>query len=151
MRYDIFRMDTQRPYKRKQLLVDPAYQYRFVVKVFLAVFMVAAVSSLLATGLIWKNLYRPELEVQTTLISSLIAVATIFFIELLLAIPIVYILGIRQSHRIVGPMKRMQQTLLAIGAGNFSQRIVLREGDALEDLAKAINEMAEQLQRRYPS
>jgi len=113
--------------------------------------MVAAVSSLLATGLIWKNLYRPELEVQTTLISSLIAVATIFFIELLLAIPIVYILGIRQSHRIVGPMKRMQQTLLAIGAGNFSQRIVLREGDALEDLAKAINEMAEQLQRRYPS
>ena len=140
-----------RPYVRKQYLVDRAYQLRFVTHVFMAVFSVAVISSLIATGLLWANMYRPELEPQATLIASLIAVATTLLIELLLAIPVVYVLGIRQSHRIVGPMNRLKQILEAIGNGDFSQRITLRQGDALEDLARCINQMAERLKQRYPS
>ena len=143
-------MNPEQPYRRKQYLVDRPYQLRFVTRVFLAVFTVAVASSLIATGLLWTNMYRPELETQTPLIGSLIAVATVLLIELLLAIPIVYVLGVRQSHRVVGPIKRIKQTLEAIGAGDFSQRITLRQGDALEDLAKSINQMAASLQQRLP-
>ena len=143
-------MNPEQPYRRKQYLVDRGYQLRFVTRVFMIVFTVAVASSLIATGLLWANMYRPELETQTTLIGSLIAVATTLLIELLLAIPIVYVLGIRQSHRVVGPIQRIKQTLEAIGAGDFSQRITLRQGDALEDLAKSINQMAAGLQQRFP-
>ena len=94
-------------------------------------------------------MYQPELP-QQTLIYCFIAIALTLLVELLLSIPIVFILGIRQSHRIVGPMNRIKRTLEAIGAGDFSQRITLRQGDALEDLAKSINQMAEALQQRSP-
>ena len=143
-------MKTDAPYKRKQYLVDRGYQLRFVSRVFVVVLAVAVVSSLIATALIWTNMYNPAMEEQVNLVACLIAIASTLLIELLLSIPIVFFLGIRQSHRIVGPMNRVKRTLEAIGTGDFSQRIILRQGDALEDLAKSINQMAEKLAQRFP-
>ena len=142
-------MNGELPYRRKQYLVDRGYQLRFVTRVFVVVLIVAVVSSLISTGLLWTNMYRPDLEQQATLIAALIAVASTLLIELLIAIPLVYFLGIRQSHRVVGPVNRIKRVLEAIGAGDFSQRIVLRRGDALEGLAKSINQMADSLQQRF--
>lgn len=143
-------MNTELPYRRKQYLVDRGYQLRFVTRVFVVVLIVAVVSSLISTGLLWTNMYRADLEQQATLIAALIAVATTLLVELLIAIPLVYFLGIRQSHRVVGPVNRIKRVLEAIGTGDFSQRIALRRGDALEGLAKSINEMADRLQQRSP-
>lgn len=143
-------MSAEAPYKRKQYLVDRDYQLRFVTRMFMIVLAVAAASSLVATGLLWRYMYHPELS-QQTLIYCFISVALTLLVELLLSIPIVLFVGIRQSHRIVGPMNRIKRTLEAIGNGDFSQRITLRQGDALEDLAKAINQMAESLARRSSS
>jgi len=143
-------MNGELPYRRKQYLVDRGYQLRFVTRVFVVVLVVAVVSSLISTGLLWTNMYRADLEQQATLIAALIAVATTLLVELLISIPLVYFLGIRQSHRVVGPVNRIKRALEAIGAGDFSQRIVLRRGDALEGLAKSINQMADNLQQRFP-
>jgi len=143
-------MNGELPYRRKQYLVDRGYQLRFVTRVFVVVLIVAVVSSLISTGLLWTNMYRADLEQQATLIAALIAVATTLLVELLIAIPLVYFLGVRQSHRVVGPVNRIKRVLEAIGAGDFSQRIVVRRGDALEDLAKTINRMADSLQQRFP-
>src|SRR3990167_7478951 len=141
-------MSTDLPYRRKQYLVDRGYQLRFVTRVFVVVLIVAVVSAMISTGLLWMNMYRPDLGQSTTLVAALIAVATTLLVELLISIPLVYFLGIRQSHRVVGPVNRIKRVLEAIGAGDFSQRIVLRRGDALEGLAKTINEMAERLGQR---
>ena len=128
-------MSVEPPYKRKQYLVDRGYQIRFVTRVFTAILAVGVISSLLSMSLLWTNMYRPELGSTTLLVGCLVAVAVTLLIELLLAIPIVFFLGIQQSHRIVGPMNRIKQTLEAIGQGDFSQRITLRQGDALEEFA----------------
>ena len=136
--------------QRKQYLVDRAYQMRFVTRVFSAVLAVAVISSLLSTSLLWMNMYRPELGSNTLLVACLVAIAVTLLVELLLAIPVVFYLGIQQSHRIVGPMNRIKHVLEAMGTGDFSQRITLRQGDALEDLAKAINQMADRLQQHPP-
>ena len=143
-------MSSNQPYQRQQYLVDRGYQIRFVTRVFSAVLAVAVISSLLSTSLLWMNMYRSELGSQPLFVACLVAVAVTLLVELLLAIPVVFYLGIQQSHRIVGPMNRIKQTLEAIGKGEFSQRITLRQGDALEDLAKAINRMAESLSQRDP-
>ena len=135
---------------RRQYIVDPAYQLRFVTRILIVVMAVAVTSSLLASGMLWKSLFSPNLQEQTAVVTALIAVATTLLVEMLLAIPIVFYLGIRQSHRIVGPMNRLKRVLQAIGNGDFSQRIELRRGDLLEDLARSINQMAEQLERRTP-
>ena len=116
----------------------------------MVIFAVAILSSLLSSLLLWLNTDHMDSESSTHFITSLATVAITLLIELLLAIPIVLYVGIRQSHRIVGPMNRLKHTLEAIGKGEFSQRITLRQGDVLEDLAKSINRMAESLQQRFP-
>ena len=144
-------MTETKPYRRRWLpLVDFSYQLRFVTRMLMVICGIALVSSLIATAILWKNMYRPELESQSHIISALIGVSVILLIELLISIPIVYFLGVRQSHQIVGPLKRITRTLEAVGQGDFSQRLVLRQGDVLEDLAKTINQMSENLQKRLP-
>ena len=136
-------------FKRRQYLVDRKYQLRFVTRIFMAVLAIGALACLVSSALLWQNLYVSHQETSPALMmSALIAVSLTLLVELLISIPIIFILGIRQSHRVVGPMKRIARALEAIGSGDFSQRITLREGDALEDLAQAINRMAENLQRR---
>lgn len=140
-------MSPETPYKRTQLLVDRDYQLRFVTRLFMAVLAVAAVSSLIATGLLSASMYQPDLP-QQTVVYCFVAVALTLLVELLISIPVIWVLGIRQSHRVVGPMNRLKKMIEAIGQGDFSQRITLREGDALEDLAKTLNTMAQSLQQR---
>jgi nitrate/nitrite-specific signal transduction histidine kinase len=131
-------------------LVDRPYQLRFVTRLFLVLLAIAISSSLIAMAILWTNMYQPDIERQVHIISAFIGVAATLLIELLIAIPIVYYLGIRQSHQVVGPLKRMDRALETIGSGDFSPRLVLREGDVLEGLANSINRMAENLQKRYP-
>lgn len=138
-------------FQRRQYLVDRSFQLRFVSRLFLVVLAVAGLSCLASSALLWRQLYEPGEGIQTPiLVASLMAVAATLLIELLLAIPIIFYLGIRQSHAIVGPMKRITAALQAIGNGDFSQRLTLRRGDVMEDLAAAINAMAEALAHRYP-
>ena len=136
---------------RKQYLVDRAYQLRFVARLLVVVFMIAMGSSLIASAILWKSMYSNDLEQQAHIVSGLVGIAMTLLVELLLAVPILYYLGIRQTHRVVGPLKRMSRAIEAIGQGDFSQRLVLRKGDVLEDLAKTINRMAESLQKKLPS
>ena len=114
----------------------------------MVILAVAVLACLITSGLLWRNLYLPDQENGPVLITSaLIAVSLTLLIELLIAIPLIFVLGIRQTHRVIGPINRMKRILEAIGSGDFSQRITLRKGDVLDGLAQAINQMAEQLQR----
>ena len=146
-------MDEPKAYQRKQYLVDRTFQLQFVRRltgVFAIICLIAMASSLVATAILWKNMFRPELEQQTHIAAALIGMAIVLCIEILISIPVVYFWGIRQSHQIVGPLKRITRAIDAIGSGDFSQRLILRQGDVLEDLAKTINQMSENLQKRYP-
>ena len=143
-------MTPERPYRRRQYLVDRRYQLQFVSRIFMLVLLVAVISLILSSVLLWRNMYQPELQSQTPLVAALVASATTMLVELLVAIPLVFFLSIRQSHRIVGPINRLQRLLEAVGNGDFSQRITLRHGDALEDLAKSINQMVQNLEQRFP-
>ena len=136
---------------RKQYIVDRAYQLRFVARLLIVVFTIAMGSSLIASAILWKSMYSTELEQQAHIVSGLVGIAMTLLVELLLSIPILYYLGIRQTHRVVGPLKRMTRALEAIGQGDFSQRLTLRKGDVLEDLAQTINRMAESLHKKFPS
>ena len=140
-------MAQVRSYRRRRYVVDHPYQLQFISRV-LFVMTVALASSLVALALLWKILYRPTVERQPYLIAALIGVAVTLLIQLLISIPIVYYLGVRQTHQVVGPLQRIAKALEAIGSGDFSQRLDLRPGDILKDLAKAINRMAENLQKR---
>ena len=57
----------------------------------------------------------------------------------------VYLLGLRFSHQIVGPLPRLSAALRAMAQGDYSQRLKFRPGDALEEIAADVNQLAEAL------
>ena len=135
-------------FKRRRYLVDREYQLQFITRVLFLLLAIAGATCLTASGLLWQNMYSAHQDVSPTLITTaLIAISLTLLVELVIAVPVVFYFGIRHTHRVVGPMNRIKRTLEAISNGDFSQRIILRPGDVLQDLAKAINEMAERLQQ----
>ncbi len=49
------------------------------------------------------------------------------------------------SHKVVGPLVRVHAALREIGEGRLHYEVKLREGDALQDTAKAILDMEDKL------
>ena len=151
-------------YRRRQLLVgksarrglwvnrlvfDRSYQFQFVTRLCLITFALIGISALIAMLILWKVIYRPELKQQANLVAALVGVVLTALIAMVISVPVVYYLGMRQSHQVVGPLKRITRVLGAIGSGDFSQRLILRPNDVLESVAKSVNRMAENLQKRF--
>jgi methyl-accepting chemotaxis protein len=83
------------------------------------------------------NLYR-ELIPWTLGVSFGVAIAAWF-------------MGLYFSNSIVGPIPRMRRFLAAVGQGDFSQRVQVRPGDAMEHLSHDLNGLAIDLEKRYGS
>ena len=141
-------MAANEPQPRKQLLVNKLYQVPFASRIVLLMFALTSGSFVLAMGVLWHHLHNTELQARYYVIAGLMGCAITLLIELILMIPILYYYGLRQSHRIVGPVKRIMTALDGIGKGDYSQRLSIRSGDVLEDVAGAINRMTEQLEQR---
>ena len=141
-------MSSKPAFKRRQYLVEPAYQLRFVMRLLTLLVIVMLSSFAAASALLWAQFSSPDLTTDSCLAEILYGIAFSHAISLLIMIPISYLFGIRQTHRVVGPLKRIKAALSAIGEGDFTQRIILRKSDVLTDLAGDINKMAERLQKR---
>jgi methyl-accepting chemotaxis protein len=63
----------------------------------------------------------------------------ILFLRLLVLIPVIVVATIYVSHRVAGPVFRIEKDLLEIGQGDFTRRIILRRKDAIKKTASAIN------------
>jgi methyl-accepting chemotaxis protein len=134
---------------RKQLLVNRPYQILFASRMVLVTFALATLSYLGAMAILWRYMHQPRLEARYYVIAGLMGAAITLLIELIVMIPILYYYGIRQSHRVVGPLQRIVAVLDALGQGDYAQRVTMRTSDVLSDLAKAINRMAAKLEQRH--
>ena len=56
-------------------------------------------------------------------------------------------LGLWVTHKVVGPIDRIQAGLDQIGQGTYVIPLKLRKGDVLADLCESINRMAEKVGR----
>ncbi|MCP4713561.1 MAG: PAS domain S-box protein [Deltaproteobacteria bacterium] len=75
-------------------------------------------------------------------ITRIVILATIFFV-------LVVVLGIRYSRTIVKPIKKLSETALRIGEGNFDQHIDIQDEDEIGQLAKSFNRMSEKLKESH--
>lgn len=144
-------MRADPPYRRQRLIVNPGYQIK--VTGVLALFFILFV--LLALGLVhyalWSTLRALELDQEALFVSIFNAVAWMVTVELVIAIPILILLGLFLTHKVVGPVGRIKAALAQLGQGNFDVVLKLRRGDVLSDLADSINRVATSLKHKRPS
>ena len=138
-------MSAKPGFRRKQYIIKKGLQFRYIGLVFGLALIASLVTgwTVFATG--WHFLGEKLASVypQGRLVYIFRATNFALIRNLLLVSPLVFILALLFSHRIAGPVYRIEKTLEEIAKGNLGLKIRLREGDELVDLADMINGMTE--------
>jgi methyl-accepting chemotaxis protein len=131
--------------RRRQYIIKKGLQFRYIGLVFGLALIASLVTgwTVFATG--WHFLGEKLASVypQGRLIYVLRVTNLALLRNLLFISPLIFILGLLFSHRIAGPVYRIEKTLGDISKGNLGLKIRLREGDELVDLAYMINNLVE--------
>ena len=131
-----------RSYRRRRVLVDRSFQFRFV-RVLLLVLSFLTIAALGGVYLALQVTLRTFELVRDPVSVSLFSTVGLFVaLELLLISPLVAWIGILLTHKVAGPLVRIHAGVAQMTEGNFDVHLKLRKGDALEDLAEAINRLA---------
>lgn len=142
----------QRPYRRRTVYIQKAFQRRFILK-FCVIAVCAMVLASLLVYFFSKNTltatYRyHHLALQRTgeaILPSLL-ITNLLVLLALLAATIAVTLYV--SHKIAGPLYRMRKSLEDIGSGDLSVSIKLRAHDEFVDFAETLNVTIENLRDR---
>lgn len=141
-------LSDHNPIRRRQWVVVPKYQRQLATA--LAILQIS--TGLLYLGVIQfrvRDLAENARDLQGLLALNL----WMEFLPWTLAISIAlgalsWVMGLYFSNSIVGPIPRLRRFLNAVGEGDYSQRVKLRPGDAMEFLAEDLNQLAVNLEKR---
>lgn len=132
-------------YRRKQYLVAKKFQLKYIGLILLLVFLTVAMCSyviyytmMLTMGDKLANVYP-----QGRLMSIVNMVNFRILLSMLLMAPLIVIIGIFASHKIAGPIFRIEKFLGAMADGDFSSPVSLRRNDELISLANGINRVVD--------
>ena len=141
---------STRPYRRRQWIVNRALQFHFigVMLLILCALTLAALAGVYSALWITLNLF--DLLDDPVSISLFTMVGLIVVLELLVVAPIVGWIGIGLTHKVAGPLVRIQAALTKMSEGDFDVHLTLRKGDMLGELANLINRLSTSLRNRFP-
>lgn len=141
-------MDKIAPkYVRRQYLVAKKFQLKYVGLILLLMFLTAALCSYVVyyTSMMLLGEKLANVYPQGRLMSIVKLVNFRILLSILLITPLVALIGIFLSHRIAGPIYRMEKFLNNLALGDLTGRIVLRAKDELITLANGINFVVDSL------
>ena len=67
---------------------------------------------------------------------------------MLVVAPFAVLVGVLLTHRVAGPLVRIQAALEQMSKGDYQVQLTLRPGDSLSELADHVNQLAAILRRR---
>jgi HAMP domain-containing protein len=102
---------------------------------------------LVRTGLFFVLIATNTVLVGKIVIQSVESPILLYFSCLLLLIAVAFV-GVWYAHRVTGPMIGIKRTCKLIAAGRHDLRVKLRANDEFGDVALAINEMIDSLQKK---
>ncbi len=138
-----------RTYKRRHFFIKKDFQARFIVHFCLLIIAGGILSTALVLYFSRGNLtslFHNSRLVVTDTASFLLPV--VFYTGLITAALIsiaVILVALFVSHKIAGPVFRLEKDIGVIGNGDLSYSIHLRKGDQLRELAEDINQMTTKL------
>ncbi|MBW2673572.1 MAG: HAMP domain-containing protein [Deltaproteobacteria bacterium] len=146
-------MSKQAPtYKRRSYFVKKDFQVKFILKFCLIVLIGAVISSalllIMTRDTLTSSFHHSRLTIENTGLAILpdviiTWVITLILITLATAAVILFI-----SHKIAGPLFRLEQEVKDIGKGDLTRKITLREKDQVTALANGLTEMAAKLNKK---
>lgn len=122
------------------------YIYRDFQRSFIFSFCLATFGAMVATSVILLILFHWVSDQGLAKIAPvLIGVNALVLVALVL---LTFIAALLASHKVGGPLFRIEKALANISQGNLTEKITLRQDDKLKQLAANINMMTESLNGR---
>jgi len=132
-------------YRRTQYFIAKKFQLKYVGMILLLVSLTAVMCSyvtyytmMLTMGDKLANVYP-----QGRLIAIVNMVNFRILLSMLLVTPLIIMIGIYASHKIAGPIYRIEKFLGLMANGDLSLTLTLRKNDELASLAGGINRFVE--------
>ena len=130
---------------RKQKLVDRRLQLKLV-----GWFVVTAAVSLglqyvLTVNTMAEVALQPHRDTASAFDAVVHASLRNLGVCLLITLPVVAVVAVLATFRILGPLEAMKRFLGAVQRGERDQPMVLRKGDELQELCRLVNEVTEPL------
>jgi signal transduction histidine kinase len=133
--------------RRRQWIVNPALQYRFIAVLVLMLLAMTAGALLSVYAAIWMTLRAFRMTGDPLAVAQLTTAGVVTTVELLILAPLVIWVGIRLTHQVAGPLVRINAALEQIGRGDYQIHIKLRKGDVLQEVADRVNQLAASLRK----
>ncbi|MEW6487244.1 MAG: methyl-accepting chemotaxis protein [Thermodesulfobacteriota bacterium] len=138
--------------KRRILFIEKAFQFRFIAKMTALVVAGTALTGgllyLLADQEFGRAFYSAHYQARSSWELLLPAVLVSSFASMGVVAALAVVLTLYDSHRIGGPLYRFRVNLKAVGEGDLTLVTRLREGDELQPLTEAMNDMTRGLREK---
>ncbi|NQU95566.1 MAG: hypothetical protein HQ549_04980 [Candidatus Omnitrophica bacterium] len=136
---------------RIKYLTKNPLQFKFLVLILLSIM----IPLFLVGGCLYYFIFQvmaEQLAIPESIAQNLIPVLNKINFLIILGMPVVifllFILGIILTHRLIGPLKRLEDDLTKISKGDYSIRLKLRKDDDLRPIAEVINKIINKLEKK---
>ena len=131
--------------KRFHYLINKKFQLKYAATAFVLMFLVAVVLIITAYYSGWVPLVEKLSAVYPQGMLTIILRRLIWQLAaaFLFLVPVIIVASIYLSHKIAGPLVRIEKAARDIAGGNLQIRVKLRKKDSLQKLAQAINDITE--------
>lgn len=137
--------------RRKRYFIKGSLQVKYLRLITLSMILPV----LLVSGCLYYlifNIVAQEIAIPEYIAAILFPVIKRVNIMILIGFPVIFMImllwAILLSHRIAGPIYRLQQELERISKGDFSVRIKFRRKDEIGQIAEGINKVLDKIEGR---
>ena len=138
--------------RRQQIYIKKDFQFRFILKFCLILLAGVLISTALllifSQDTLTSSFSHSRLVIRSTAEAMLPAIITTNLISLALIIVTTIIVTLYISHKIAGPIFRLENEIKRIGKGDLSATIALRSKGQMLEFAQRVNEMTTGLHQR---
>ncbi len=131
-------------YKRKQYIVDKPFQFKYLFYVLTMMISTVIIVSFTIFFVTWDKIIKEFFYIPDAakkLADIFISTSQILIVPVLILIAIFSIIAIFFSHKIAGPIYRVEKIAEELKNGNLNIKVRFRKGDELQHLATALNNM----------
>ncbi|MCK4401405.1 methyl-accepting chemotaxis protein [bacterium] len=134
---------------RWNYLVDKKFQMKYVMVTLVFMFLIGAMCGYVTYHTLWTQLGEKLALVypQARLVSILNVVKIKLAIQLILLVPVVILVSVFLSHRVVGPISKIKKHMKKLIEKDFSNGLYLRKTDEFRDLAELINKSTDSIKQ----
>jgi signal transduction histidine kinase len=133
--------------RRTRLFISKKFQIRYISLILIFMFATAIITGYTVYYTTWIMFGEKLAAVypQGLLLEIVDKVNAVLLLRLIFLSPLVILIGLVLSNRIAGPIYRIHKFVRKIHAGDYSEKLTLREKDELQDLAVVMNSLVAKL------